>query len=237
MPDLVVILVEPEKADNVGMIARAMKNFGFRRLRIVRPMFESFDRALAAAMHARDVIRDAEIVTTLEEAREGVDLLIGTTARVSRYSVDRRAIPIRELLSNLGWDATYGLVMGRESIGLTTEELAFCDVVTTIPSSGEYPALNLANATAIILYEFFLSFKDSDRFRESPVPRGVRELMIKYIRDIVDAIELADHKRERVVPLVRRIVERTFPCGLSAGEANYLVGVIKAVRDRLVKVR
>ena len=237
MPDLVVILVEPEKADNVGMIARAMKNFGFRRLRIVRPMFESFDRALAAAMHAKDVVNGAEILTTLEEAREGIDLLIGTTARVSRYSLDRRAIPIRDFLKELSWDATYGLVMGRESVGLTTEELAFCDVVTTIPSSGEYPALNLANATAIFLYEFFLTFKDSTRFQERPVPREVRELMVNYIRDIVSAIELADHKRERVVPLIRRIVERTFPCGMSAGEATYLVGIIKAVRDRLVKVR
>ncbi len=237
MPDLVVILVEPEKADNVGMIARAMKNFGFKRLRIVRPMFESFDRALAAAMHAKDVVNEAEILTTLEEAREGIDLLIGTTARVSRYSLDRRAIPIRDLLRELTWNATYGLVMGRESVGLTTEELAFCDVVTTIPSSEEYPALNLANATAILLYEFFLMFKDSTRFQEKPVPREVRELMVNYIRDIVNAIELADHKRERVVPLFRRIVERTFPCGMSAGEATYLVGIIKAVRDRLVKVR
>ncbi len=237
MPDLVVILVEPEKADNVGMIARAMKNFGFRRLRIVRPMFESFDRALAAAMHAKDVIEEAEILTTLEEAREGVDLLIGTTARVSRYSLDRRAIPIRDFLREISWNATYGLVMGRESVGLTTDELAFCDVVTTIPSSEEYPALNLANATAIFLYEFYLNFKDSTRFQEKPVPREVRELMVNYIRDIVSAIELADHKRERVIPLIRRIVERTFPCGMSAGEATYLVGVIKAVRDRLVKVR
>lgn len=236
MPDLVVILVEPEKAGNVGMIARAMRNFGFKRLRIVRPMFESFDRALATAMRAQDVIREAEIVSTLEEARKGVDLLIGTTARISRYSVDRKAVPVRDLIKEVKWDATYGLVMGRESVGLTTEELAFCDVVVTIPSSRDYPTLNLANATSIMLYEFFLAFKDSDRFREAPVPREVRELMLNYIKDIVDSIDLAEHKRERVLPLVRRIMERTFPCGLSAGEATYLVGVIKTVRDMLVKV-
>jgi len=237
MPDLVVILVEPEKADNVGMIARAMKNFGFKRLRIVSPMFESFDRAMAAAMHAKDILEGAEVLTTLEEAREGIDLMMGTTARVSRYSIDRRAIPIREFISQLSWDATYGLVMGRESVGLTTEELAFCDVVVTIPSSSEYPALNLANATAILLYEFYMAFKDSSRFEERPVPREIRELMLNYIKQIMDALDLADHKREKALPLVRRIVERTFPCGMSAGEATYLVGIIKAVRDRLVKVR
>ncbi len=236
MPDLVLILMEPEKADNVGMIARAMKNFGFKKLRIVRPMFESFDRALAAAMHAKDVVESAEVLTTLEEAREGIDLMIGTTARVSKYSLDRRAIPIRDLAKELRWDAVYGVLMGRESMGLTTEELAYCDVIATIPSSSEYPALNLANATSIFLYEFFLAFNDSSRFREKPVSRELRDLLLNYIKDILEALELAEHKKRRALPLVRRIMERTFPCGVSNNEAMYLVGIIKAIREKLVKV-
>ncbi len=236
MPDLILILMEPEKADNVGMIARAMKNFGFKSLRIVRPMFESFDRALAAAMHAKDVVENAEVLTTLEEAREKIDLMIGTTARVSKYSLDRRAIPIRDLIKELRWDAVYGVLMGRESIGLTTEELAYCDVIATIPSSNEYPALNLANAASILLYEFFLAFNNPLRFRERPVSRELRNLMLKYIKDILEALDLAEHKKERALPLMRKIVERTFPCGVSSNEAMYLVGIIKAIREKLMKV-
>ncbi len=236
MPDLILILMEPEKADNVGMIARAMKNFGFKKLRIIRPMFESFDRALAAAMHARDIVENAEILTTLDEARKDIDLIIGTTARVSKYSLDRRAIPIRDLVREIRWDAVYGLLMGRESTGLTTEELARCDIVATIPSSREYPALNLANATSIFLYEFFLAFSDSSRFRERPVSREVRDLILNYIKDILESLDLAEHKKSRALPLVRRIMERTFPCGVSDNEAIYLVGIIKAIREKLVKV-
>ncbi len=234
MADLVVILVEPERSDNVGMIARAMKNFGFRRLRIVSPMFESFDRAMAAAMHAKDILKEAKIFTTLEEASRGIDTIIGTTARVSRYSVDRRAIPIRELVSQLVWDATYGLVMGRESVGLTTEELRSCDIIATIPSSEDYPALNLANATSILLYEFFLAFKHSNRFSEKPVPKEVRAIMLKYISEILRELDVPEHKKEISISLIRRIMERSFPCGLSGGEASYLVGIIKAVRDKLI---
>ncbi len=236
MPDLILILMEPEKADNVGMIARAMKNFGFRKLRIVRPMFESFDRALAAAMHAKDVVGNAEVFTTLDEAREGIDLLIGTTARVSRYSLNRRAISIKDLVKELRWDAVYGVLMGRESIGLTTEELAQCDVIATIPSSSEYPALNLANAASIFLYEFFLAFNDSSRFRERPVSREMRNIMLKYIKDILKTLDLAEYKKERSLLLIRRIIERTFPCGMSNNEAMYLVGIIKAIRGKLMKV-
>ncbi len=236
MPDLVVILVEPEKADNVGMIARAMKNFGFKRLRIVRPMFESFDRVLAAAMRARDVIEGADVLATLEEARRGIDLVIGTTARVSRYSVERRAVTLRELTSNLSWDAVYGLVLGRESIGLKTEELSMCDIVMTIPSSEEYPALNLANAAAIMLYEFFLAFRDSSRFRVAPVPREVREVMLRCLSDILDLLgDVRD--KERALKTIRSLVERTFPCGVSGEEALATLGIIKAVREALGRVK
>ncbi|HDI86101.1 MAG TPA: hypothetical protein ENF83_01670, partial [Candidatus Korarchaeota archaeon] len=76
-----VILVEPENAINVGSIARAMKNFGFRKLYLVNPMFESFDRAYAAAMRARDVLEGARVVTSLEEAFEGAHVVVGTTAK------------------------------------------------------------------------------------------------------------------------------------------------------------
>ena len=235
MPGLIVILVEPEKADNVGMIARAMKNFGFDRLRIVSPMFESFDRAIAASMRARDILEGAEILTTLDEARRDVDVLIGTTGAVSKYSYHRRAAPLREFVSSLSWDATYGVVMGRESVGLTNEELAMCDVVVTIPTSEEYPSINLANATAIVLYEFFLAFKDSTRFLEPPVPKSLREQIMEEVSLIVDLTDLPEHKREGVKQLVRRLLERTFPAGVSEGEATYLLGVLKRVRQGLAK--
>lgn len=236
MPDLVVVLVEPEKADNVGMIARAMKNFGFRRLRVVRPMFESFDRVIAAAMRAKDVVEGMEVLATLEEAKEGIDLTIGTTARVSKYSIERRAVTLRELTSSLSWDAVYGLVLGRESIGLTTEELSMCDIVATIPSSEDYPALNLANAAAIMLYEFFLAFKDSSRFKVAPVPKETREVMIKYLSEVLNLLDPVKDK-EATLRLIKSLIERTFPCGVSREEAFATLGIIKAVREVLARVK
>ncbi len=232
MPDVVVILVEPENADNVGMIARAMKNFGFRRLRIVRPMFDSFDRAMAAAMRAKDVLEGAEIFLYLDEAFEGIDVVIGTTARISKYNVDRRAIPLRTLVDSLKWDTVYGLVMGRESTGLTSEELAKCDVVVTIPTSSEYPALNLANATAIMLYEFYMKFNKVELW-ERPVSRRVREMTLNYIYKVVGDLDIPEHKKKGGMALIRRILERAYPCGVGEGEALYLLEIVKKVYERL----
>ncbi len=232
MPDLVVILVEPENADNVGMIARSLKNFGFDKLRIVRPMFDSFDRAIAAAMRARDVLEKAEIVSDLEEAFHDIDIVIGTTARISRYSTDRRAIPLRAFVESIRWDATYGLVMGRESTGLTNEELSRCDVILTIPTSSDYPALNLANATAIILYEFYMKFGEFQMW-ERPVSRRVRELTLNYIYKVVQVLDIPEYKKEKGMALIRRILERAYPCGVGEGEALYLLQIIKKVYDTL----
>jgi len=232
-PSLRVVLVEPEKSLNVGMIARAMKNFGFRDLLLVNPVFESFDRAYAAAMRARDVLESCRIVVSLEEALEGCDLSVGTTAKPGGpTSIARRAVPLREFVESLRWSGTVALVFGRESTGLTNEELASCDVVVTIPAHEEYPTLNLSNAVAVTLYEFYMKLRGGGPY-ERPVARETREVMLKYLEEISRLVGLPPHRRERTVGLVRRIVERSFPCGVTEGEARYLLALLSRTAEAL----
>ncbi len=234
MASLRVILVEPENAINVGSIARAMKNFGFDGLYLVNPMFESFDRAYAAAMRARDVLEAARVVTSLEEAFEGADVVVGTTAKPGPPgSILRQVIPLRQYAQSLRWDAEYALIFGRESTGLTNEELAKCDVIVTIPTSAEYPTLNLANAVAVVLYEFRMAF-ESGEARLRPPGRETVEIMLKYLDDIIDRVDLPGHKRRRLRLMARRVVGRAFPCGLTEEEVLYALGLVRRIRDALV---
>ncbi|RLG42507.1 MAG: RNA methyltransferase [Thermoproteota archaeon] len=230
--DIRIVLVEPEKASNVGMIARVMRNFGISDLYIVRPMFSSFTRAYSAAMRARELLYKAKICVTLEEALEGTDLVIGTTAKHGRRSIVRRSVELSDYVRELRWDAKYALVFGRESTGLRKDELSRCDVVLTISADPAYPTLNVVNAAAIILYEFYIWSKKREQPVE-PVKRRTREMMVKYISEIVHNLPLPDHKKERALALVSRIISRTYPCGISEGEAAYLLGVIRMIRDRI----
>ena len=233
MPSLRVILVEPENAINVGSIARAMKNFGFEKLYLVSPVFDSFDKAYAAAMRARDVLERARVVTTLQEAVEGAHIVVGTTAKPGgASSILRQTIPLREFVSNLRWDAEYAIVFGRESTGLTNSELAFCDVIITIPASREYPTLNLANAAAIVLYEFRMAI-ESGGMEVRPPGRKTLEIMLKYVDDILARVDLPQHKKRRLSLMARRVAGRVFPYGVTEEEALYVLGVLRRIRDML----
>jgi len=230
LPDIRVVLVEPEKASNVGMIARVMKNFGLSDLYMVRPMFSSFSRAYSSAMRARDLLYKAKICIDLEEALKGADLVIGTTAKPSMHLIVRRSVELSEYLKELKWDAKYALVFGRESTGLRRDELRKCDVVLTIAADPAYPTLNVVNAAAIILYEFYIWSKKLEHPVE-PVKRRTRDVMVKYISEIIYNLPLPDHKRERALALISKIISRAYPCGISEGEAAYILGVVRMVRD------
>lgn len=233
MPSLRVILVEPENAINVGSIARAMKNFGFEKLYLVSPVFDSFDKAYAAAMRARDVLEKARVVTTLQEAFEGAYIVVGTTAKSGGpSSIFRQTIPLREFVSSLRWDAEYALVFGRESTGLTNYELSLCDVLITIPASKEYPTLNLANAVAVVLYEFRMAF-ESGSMKVRPPSRETLEIMLKYVDDILARVDLPQHKKRRLSLMARRVAGRVFPCGVTEEETLYVLGVLRRIRDML----
>jgi TrmH family RNA methyltransferase len=236
MPTYHVILVEPESSLNVGLVARAMKNFGLRDMRIVAPMFESFEKAYVAAMMASDVLREAKIFSTLEEAIKGIDVIVGTTAKPSIRVISRRAVSLREFVSEIRADTSYGFVFGRESTGLTNEELEMCDVVLNIPSSEEYPTLNLSNAASIIFYELFILEKEKEDRLYEPVPREIRDLMLESIKNIIEMTDLPAYKKRRLSSLCKRILGRIYPCGLARDEAIYLLGALRSVEEKLRRV-
>lgn len=234
MASLRLVFVEPENATNVGMLARVMKNFGFYDLSLVRPMFSSFERAHSAAMHARDVLTAAMVSATINEATEGVDLIIGTTARAAtRSSMSSRAVELRDFVEGLRWDANYAILIGRESTGLTRGELDLCHVVLTIRANPEYPTMNAVTAAAIVLYEFYGKIHETESPLIEPVKTATRKQMLKYLDDILSSLTLPDHKRRRAYSLLDRVIGRTFPCGLAESEATYLLGVLRLTRNGL----
>jgi len=146
MPRLIVVVVEPLYPANVGYIARAMRNFGLSRLRVVNPKL-ALTGASKYAMHASGIIRGAKTFDNLEEAVKEVDIVVGTTAKPSRSlrNVVRKAISARQFAQRCGsCQATVALIFGREDNGLSNEELRRCDLIVTIPADSKHPTLNLA---------------------------------------------------------------------------------------------
>ena len=155
LEELRVVLVAPQEARNVGQVCRAMKTMGLRRLYLVGAERIDTREAAVTALHARDVLETAVHCASLEEALRGTELAAGVSRRRGRWR-KYFALDPEQLVERIA--AARGpcaLVFGRESDGLTDEELASCQVAVRIPSSPEFPSLNLSHAVQILAYLLF----------------------------------------------------------------------------------
>ncbi|KAL6754295.1 Alpha/beta knot methyltransferase [Haematococcus lacustris] len=175
-PKPVVILVCPSMPENIGSAARAMKNFGLEELRLVSPKdgwTAGAPNALAdaTAAHAVPVVRAARLFSSAAEAVADLHLVYAATAR--ERSMNKQVVLSRDLYSDVqAWRAQQldamgeadgaevpelrlGLMFGRESSGLTNEEVGLAHKVLTIDAHPGYPVLNLAQAVVLSAYELY----------------------------------------------------------------------------------
>ncbi len=167
----VIVLVEPQLAENIGTAARAMANFGLDALRIVNPR-EAWpsERARAVASGADRVIDKVEVYSTLAEALADLNFVYATTARDRGLAkpVEGPAEAAAEMARRLAGGERTGVIFGRERTGLYTEEVGFADRLLTFPVNPAFASLNLAQAVLLVGYEWF-------RTRQAPLPFGTND--------------------------------------------------------------
>jgi tRNA/rRNA methyltransferase len=150
-----VALVSPRNPLNIGAAARAMANFGFRRLTVVAP-YEANWREAKSAVGASELLQSARCTECLAEAVADCTLVIGTGSLEHRKP-EQPLIPLPELAPLMQKELARGgriaLVFGSEKRGLTREDLAHCHVLTAIPTDPRQPSMNLGQAVAVCLYE------------------------------------------------------------------------------------
>jgi TrmH family RNA methyltransferase len=232
-----VVLVEPLYDGNVGSVARAMKNFGFHDLVMVNPCkIEDYGSAMAS--HARDVLQMSKSFSSLPEALEGANLVVGTTGKRLETEQHHLRLHLRvpcftpaELREKLnGKEGTVALLLGREDCGLNSEELAICDMVVSIPTSGEYPVMNLSHAAAILFYELFGSQGGAEGGATEMASRQSLNLLQEGANSLLREVCYPQHKADFADLMLRRIFGRT---ELTERETRSLLGIIKRIRWRI----
>ncbi|OGR31926.1 MAG: hypothetical protein A2091_00855 [Desulfuromonadales bacterium GWD2_61_12] len=150
----VIVLVEPQHSGNLGMVARAMANFGARELRLVNPCDHLAGEARKFALHAAPLLEAATLFPDLPAALHDLHLTIATTRRSGAHrEVPLTLADLPGRVSRRAPGEQVGLVFGREDSGLTSDEVAACTGAVTIPTDPDFASLNLAQAVAITLYE------------------------------------------------------------------------------------
>jgi len=225
-----VILLEPQSAGNIGSVARSMKNFDQCDLWIINPKTSIDNQARAFSMHGFDVLSSANITKQLNEALTGVDVVVGTSAVTAKSSTNVARTPMtpKELASALS--STKGkvaLIFGRESSGLSNQEIERCDLLVTIPASRLYNVLNLSTAVSIILYEIF----QQRRRDELHLATGAsRQLLLEQFERVLNLSGTHEHKRKLAIRAFRNVISRSF---VSRREASLLIGVFRKTASRL----
>ena len=156
--NLKVVLVEPKGPLNVGSIARLCANFDVHELRIISPKCNLYSlEAKKMALKGQKYLDKCKIFNNLEQAIFDCDLVLASCGRVdkSKDSFFESPEDISNWISSLKGINNLAIVFGREDRGLTNEELLMAHRIFNIPSSNNYPSLNLSHAVSIILYELF----------------------------------------------------------------------------------
>jgi tRNA/rRNA methyltransferase len=204
-----------------------MKNFGLRRLYLVAPNCD-MRAASVYASHGSDILEHAEVVK-LAHVRKVHDLLLATTAiRATRgANVGRTTVRPEEAVSRVVTAESASMVFGRDTTGLTNEELALCDLVTTVDTRTDYKTLNVSHSVAILLYltsaaraggAVRLASDDSRASRER------REAFSRYAYHLAIASGMQKHKAERMVQVARRVALKS---DVSTKELGLLVSLLR----------
>jgi len=154
-----IVLVNTSDCRNIGSAARAMKTMGLSQLVLVDPIEMPNGQAQALAAGATDVLSKAKVVSNLSEAIEDCGLVIGTSARSRTLPwpmLEPRGCGEKMITEAIEYPVA--LVFGRESSGLTNEELQLCHFHVQIPANPDYSSLNLAMAVQTLSYEVRTSF-------------------------------------------------------------------------------
>ncbi|HSG87622.1 MAG TPA: RNA methyltransferase [Pseudomonadales bacterium] len=233
-----LVMVEPTHPGNIGAAARAMKNMGLKQLVLVNPLRYPDPEARFRAASALDVLDEARVVATLAEAVDDCTLVIGASARNRR--VPWPMVTPREAGVRVLQEASSGpvaLLFGRESSGLTNEELARCQLHLHIPSDPSYPSLNIAMAMQLVAYEVRMAWLEAgSRLPEPPWDRPWAESaqvegMLEHLNGVLDEIGFLDRGDPGHVPhRLRRLFFRT---RLDQVEINILRGVLGRVQSLL----
>ncbi len=158
LSNIKIVLVETTHPGNIGAVARAMKNMKMHDLYLVAPKIFPCADATSRASGADDVLANATVCQTLQEAIADCQLVIGASARgrtISWPELTPRECAEKVLINEAG--NKVAIVFGRENSGLKNHELDLCHFLLRIPCNSEYSSLNIAAAVQVVCYELFVT--------------------------------------------------------------------------------
>jgi tRNA/rRNA methyltransferase len=245
------VLVETSRPGNIGAAARAMKTMGFHDLVLVKPRYEHVlmhEEAVAFASGAQDVLQQARIVNSLDEAIADCNVVAGLSARLREFSpplmqprefaASISASMAASTAASTADDSTLqaALVFGNERFGLSNEQVERCNVLLHVPTNPDYSSLNLAQAVQIMAYECRMATESSTH-----MPSGIGfqgelakaeqiEGMFNHLEQALIDIDFLDPAHTK--KLMSRLIRLFSRSALESEEVNILRGIAQHIQQK-----
>jgi tRNA/rRNA methyltransferase len=232
-----IILVEPQLGENIGMVARAMANFGLAELRLVNPRDGwPNEKARAAASRADHVIDGVKVFPTLGEAIADLNYVFATTARPrDGFKPVRGPVEAaRALRQRFAAGEGTGILFGRERFGLDNEEVGLADEIVTFPVNPAFASLNIAQAVLLMSYEWMKSGLESETATAfsgpvmTPAPKALLHGLFQHLEAALQSRGYfrPPEKKPKMVDNLRAVLTRP---GFAEAELKVLRGVVSSL--------
>ena len=228
------ILVRPQMGENIGSVARAIKNFNIKYLRIVNPRCTwPNNKALATSVGAKDILKSAKIYDSVEESIGDLDIIFASSSRIRK--VNKKIITVSNMKFKIKKGRKIGILFGPEASGLSNDEINCADFLVKIPSNKKFSSLNLSHSAIIFCFELFKLFKKNkerfySRYKSSLATKSEVNKFLSFIIKNLDkkGFLQPDHKRNSMIRNINNIFHRI---NLSEQEIRILLGIFSTLNE------
>jgi len=229
-----IVMVNTTEPGNIGAAARAMKNMMLTQLYLVAPSNYPSAVATARASGADDVLSNAIVCSSLEEALIGVNLVIGASAR--QRNIKWRQLDVIETCNEIQSSVVsnnqeVAVVFGTENSGLTNEELDLCSILMTIPGNPQYFSLNVASAIQVFAYQNYVSTVEGKFDNTLGELSNFEDLnsFYKHLEQALEHLDYFDSKKPQnlLMRRLRRFFGRSMP---EKEEVAILRGILNKIK-------
>ena len=231
-----IVLVETSHPGNIGSVARAMKTMGLQNLVLVKPRNFPSKEAFVLSGNAQDLIEQAVVVNTLDEAIKNCSNIYATSARTRSISwpIITAEMAGIEINKSVREGTKVSIIFGREDRGLTNEELQKANKHILIPSSEDYPVLNIAMSVQVIAYEIFKNADievDIDWQDYPELNSEELSMLIDHFIDTSYKLNLFDEDNaKKILVRIKRMFTRLKPDKM---EGNFLRGFLTRINKKI----
>ena len=234
LKNIYFILVRPQLGENIGSVARAIKNFNIRNLRIVNPRCGwPNQKAIATSVGAKDVLKSSKIYNSLEKSIADLNIIFASTSRIRK--INKKIISIQELKSKVKKRQKIGIIFGPEASGLSNEEINCADFLLKIPTNKKFSSLNLSHSVIIFCFQLFQHFLNKKIIYKSTYKSSVakKSQVNKFLNFIIHKLDQKgflqpDHKRKSMIRNINNIFHRI---NLSEQEIRILLGIFATLNE------